>query len=406
MVGPRGMRWRAVAIASVLLGTVMPRCGGDDFTQGSNGGSDAGVDGVSSEGGSDCPGGSKLCGSDCVPFDDPAYGCSSPVCAPCPDLNGTAFCSSGCQINCDAGFQDCDGDPENGCETYTKFDPLHCGTCGKACAAGEGCLDGACVKSACTNGQVQCTSGGPCLDLGTLENCAHCGNDCSQLEHAQAACEQGKCVVKSCEAGWEDCDGKPETGCETDVKTSGNHCGACGHACRVDNADSTQCVNGTCVPNCRPNADQFFADCSTPAPPSEDDGCETNIVTKENCGGCGLTCQPNLVCGVIGVKVWPRCICTQDKQCVNFSGGTISPNTCAENLGLCNCPGNATPCSVGEVCAPGAAQVLCDCGGDKCKAGEQCCSAKCTDITADPDNCGFCGRKCPPGKTCTGGTCS
>jgi alpha-tubulin suppressor-like RCC1 family protein len=40
---------------------------------------------------------------------------------------------------------DCDGDPENGCETFLPSSRAHCGACGRACAIGEACLGGACV---------------------------------------------------------------------------------------------------------------------------------------------------------------------------------------------------------------------------------------------------------------------
>lgn len=47
----------------------------------------------------------------------------------------------------------------------------------------------------------------------------------------------------ACEAGWADCDGSAASGCETDVATSAQHCGACGVAC----APGQVCVDGQCA---------------------------------------------------------------------------------------------------------------------------------------------------------------
>ena len=57
----------------------------------------------------------------------------------------TAECSAGrCELTCRQdlfGDQDCDGDPDNGCETRTLTDDENCGQCGRACT----CFNGTCL---------------------------------------------------------------------------------------------------------------------------------------------------------------------------------------------------------------------------------------------------------------------
>ncbi|MEO0322873.1 MAG: putative metal-binding motif-containing protein [Myxococcota bacterium] len=56
-----------------------------------------------------------------------------------------------CTIDaCIAGFADCDGLPETGCEVPTDRDPRNCGGCGLSCAAADGCgtsVGGRCAGS-------------------------------------------------------------------------------------------------------------------------------------------------------------------------------------------------------------------------------------------------------------------
>lgn len=66
----------------------------------------------------------------------------------CTVANGTPACvAAACAIGaCAKGFGDCDGALQSGCETATSTSSSHCGACGHACAAGEGCIDGRCTS--------------------------------------------------------------------------------------------------------------------------------------------------------------------------------------------------------------------------------------------------------------------
>jgi hypothetical protein len=53
----------------------------------------------------------------------------------------SGICVAGrCEITCEPRIspeQDCDGNPDNGCESYLDFDTQNCGECGKVCARCE-----------------------------------------------------------------------------------------------------------------------------------------------------------------------------------------------------------------------------------------------------------------------------
>ena len=60
--------------------------------------------------------------------------------------NGTGSCKAGkvSVLSCNKGFDDCDKDPSNGCETDIYNDKDNCGSCGNACTAFESCNLGIC----------------------------------------------------------------------------------------------------------------------------------------------------------------------------------------------------------------------------------------------------------------------
>ncbi|HEY4158602.1 MAG TPA: hypothetical protein VGM29_10915 [Polyangiaceae bacterium] len=93
-----------------------------------------------------CGSNRKRCGDACVSLDDPAYGCASPFCEPCPLSHAISGCDvQGCYvIACVDGFS-CPG--LTGCETNVLADPEHCGDCTTACDedAGEACVVGRCA---------------------------------------------------------------------------------------------------------------------------------------------------------------------------------------------------------------------------------------------------------------------
>src|SRR5262245_15858434 len=67
--------------------------------------------------------------------------------------------------------------------------------------------------------------GGRCRPCMPRMTCAG-DRDC-----ARAVCASGVCVAVVCLEGKGDCDGDLSNGCETNLKTSAEHCGACEAPC-------------------------------------------------------------------------------------------------------------------------------------------------------------------------------
>ncbi|HVV52873.1 MAG TPA: hypothetical protein VHO06_24645, partial [Polyangia bacterium] len=155
--------------------------------------------GAAASGGELCGAGLKSCDGTSVSVDLPDHGCGGDSCYACNVVNATARCNQShrCDIAvCHKGFDDCDGDPANGCETDIRTDPDHCGGCGAKCPA---------------------------------------------LAHAQRGCGD-VCTIWRCNAGYRDCNGAVSDGCEVAVLTDAANCGQCGHAC----AAGEKCRQGVC----------------------------------------------------------------------------------------------------------------------------------------------------------------
>ncbi|MEZ4405981.1 MAG: hypothetical protein R3A52_05850 [Polyangiales bacterium] len=383
----------------------------------------------------------------------------------CPArANATATCSgSSCGFTCDAGFADCDGDPENGCEVDTRTSLLHCGACRAACEVANGtgaCAAGACTVSACNEGFGDCNGavadGCETDTRVTPAHCGACGTACAIPANASPVCAASTCGLGACDAGFADCDMNPANGCEVDTRTTLANCGACGAACAPSNATGA-CVAGACrVAACADG----FADCdmdpangcevdirvavgdcgrcgnACPTPPSgtpacvaracgvgmcaagrgncdgsDANGCETETVTNvSNCGGCGNRCTapPN------GAAACVASACTLGACSAGFAncdgsasnGCEVDTDNDAANCGGCGTAcsfANATPrCAAGR-CALGA----CGSGFDNCDgASANGCE---TSLNTDPDNCGACGAQCSfanAAARCVGGACA
>jgi serine/threonine protein kinase len=154
---------------------------------------------VGSAGAARCDPGAKSCDGLCVSSERPEHGCGAPGCAPCRLANATPRCGrdGACSIAvCYRGYDDCDGNPDNGCETLLRTDVEHCGSCSAAC---------------------------------------------SPLPHARVGCGDG-CRIWRCDVGYEDCNGSTADGCEAVLGSDTDHCGACGNRCPA------RCQEGRCVP--------------------------------------------------------------------------------------------------------------------------------------------------------------
>lgn len=438
---------------------------------------------------------------------DPADGCearltSSAHCgacdAPCARPGGVASCATGaCElIGCAAGFADCNADPADGCERALSA-VTSCGGCDALCDlpdAVEVCVDGRCAIDGCEDGLGDCdrVPGNGCeASLTTAVDCGACGERCT-FPHASGLCVDGACAMGDCADGWDDCNGDPADGCETDLSaaatcgacdvacsgtrpvcdrvtrtciracvlptptlcggtcvnlnTAPDHCGGCDVACAVERGEAACAARACVVGECDPG----FGDCND----DPVDGCETPLTTRTDCGACGVACErPGGVTSChAGACVLLACEdgfgdCNDDA-----ADGCETPLTTATDCGgcgvACALPGATSSCASGacEVAAcddglgdcdrlPGdgcetPVDTLADCGacGRACSPFEavgrcdegvcaiEACTADhgdCNDDAADGcetaldtlTDCGGCGVACAPGERCAGGVC-
>jgi len=198
-----------------------------------------------------CGGGAmKCCNMQCVDTGADPSNCGACGKA-CSAPNAQSTCAGGnCQTGaCEPGFGDCDGNPQNGCETNLHVDPNNCTACGMKCAlthANVGCADG-CYIEACVFGFADCNNnmmdGCETPVLSDPNNCGGCGQSCQGLPNATANCADGNCVLGNCNMGFADCNHNPQDGCEANLNYDSNNCTGCGIMCPMN---APNCVGGVC----------------------------------------------------------------------------------------------------------------------------------------------------------------
>lgn len=298
--------------------------------------------------------------------EDPSNGCEASVnndvlnCLKCGEVcdapdGAEPYCTieDGCGFSdCEAGRGNCAGDPSGECANDLTKDPKNCGRCGNACSVVHGsarCEAGVCVIDTCDDGWDNCNSGdddggySDGCEVNTdqsADNCGGCGNSCD-VDHGDGTCQGGACGIVSCADGYENCDttaagGGFANGCETNLASDRNNCGACGNDCTGTHA-TMDCVDKECV---QTGCEDDFADCTAA------EGCETDTSSStQHCGSCTGVCSN---AGATTVKcsggscAAPVCDSTHlncdgnnANGCEATLGTTASCNACPQNGGAC-----------------------------------------------------------------------
>jgi hypothetical protein len=159
-----------------------------------------------------------------------------------------------------------------GCQLLVDLDGLedqHCGPDKKACP-GVGCVNKRDPATGCND--PRCV---PCAPR-------HAIAICSQADHCSFA-------PNSCIGDWADCDGIEDTGCETDLAHTPNHCGDCLNVCQkpmhgIAGCSNRKCVIGGCTPG--------WEDCDHLV----ENGCERQVWTDTDCLTCDMPCATGTHC--------------------------------------------------------------------------------------------------------------
>ncbi|MFU8804830.1 MAG: MYXO-CTERM sorting domain-containing protein [Bradymonadaceae bacterium] len=260
---------------------------------------------------------------------------------------------------CSENRASCDGQAATGCEVNVLTDNNHCGACGDTC----------------------------------------------RLANVDAQCDEGICkMVGSCSAGFDDCDKIVETGCETNITTSDQHCGACYNACTRPQADGSCNGQAGCDFTCWTGWD----DCNNDLHISGSDGCEAHLDTSVNhCGACNNLCVlPNAVPGCSAAQCYiASCVEDHFKSCDGITATGCEADTrtdmlhCGDCLSPCQLPNAVATCDGGN------------CNVSQCLPGWHDCSDDpgCeTPTLEDINNCGGCGLVCSlpnASSTCAQGSC-
>ena len=286
----------------------------------------------------------------------------------------------------------------------------NCGSCGNVCGpyanAVAGCSGGSCSIVSCSTGFADCNAvvaDGCEINITTnANNCGACGNVCS-LSNAVAGCSSSTCTLISCNTGFKNCDGSTPNGCEININTDVLNCNGCGIVCSANNI-TRACSAGSCSGLCNSG----FADCNSN---KQTDGCEVSINTDPtNCGACGNFCSTNHITPACTAG---SCSGSCSSGFADCDGNKLS-NGCevSINTDLNNCGGCGLICSANNTashsCTAVACTGTCSSGFANCNNNFQIDGCE-VSINADVNNCGSCGAVCSSNNispACSAGSCT
>jgi hypothetical protein len=358
-----------------------------------------------------CTGADRCCLQQCIDAqnDDDNCGACGHACADAVAHADNPHCENGaCDYDhCHAEYLDCDGDRSNGCETPRSME--NCPACGVACGDPEWHASGIfcapfgpddhfrCQYEACEFGYYDCNDD---EEQGDFEvdgcekpydryNCTGCEQSCGDHADGDICVRDEENQVLFC--GCLDENGEPNSdACQDNGQCCGStcfphdhpeHCGSCFNSC-LEHPDGPVCVSdydGTCGCSAHEDCGPLEICCDQVCRP----------IDEQNCGDCGLVCDPYAHGGGVCDLNSGVCSCEQDLDCRGFAGDS---NTCVGEWpdAECVCEG-----SFSGHCGGGPDSVCCPDGGDNA----------CVNTLTDPDHCGRCGIECDPGSDCRQGGC-
>jgi hypothetical protein len=302
--------------------------------------------------------------------------------------HGTLACAASgpgyaCDVVCATGYDDCDGNYKNGCET-SLASLTNCGSCGQGCSipnAVETCVNRVCEVQACDPDWGNCDANPNTCEraLNTTSDCGACNAGCN-LAFAVEACGGSagsrSCIISSCsDADHKNCDNQAATGCEVNATNTVAHCGACNNDCNsLPNVQTTSCTASACnISQCDPG----FGNCTGAA------GCETAINTVQNCGACNNDCSALANTASVSCSGGTTCAVTGCDPGYANCNGAAADGCETDTYTLANCGGCAN-LGLSQNCSALPHVALASCGAGACQV-QQCASgyADCNGLPAD-----------------------
>ena len=294
-----------------------------------------------------CGTGDIECSGACVPSDVHNCGTCGHDCTNLAHVAGATSCTAAgaCSFPataCATGWADCNGKPDDGCETdITK--PGTCGSCTNVCTANAPvCAGGMCV-SGCPVGAPKLCSG-TCVDTTSNANdCNGCGLACpNSVPNSQPTCVSSACTF-TCNGNFSGCPVGAPTACVDEVHDA-NNCGGCNKTCPgpTSGTGSPACVASACSLNCSAG----LTACPVVGPTE----CANTTTDLSNCGSCGDVCTTAVQ------NATPTCITSQCGFACKTGFLLCNSSTCIPaadtvNGAFVSPGGSGSTCSATQPCA-------------------------------------------------------
>ncbi|MEM9860546.1 MAG: hypothetical protein AAF938_02920 [Myxococcota bacterium] len=235
-------------------------------------------------------------------------------------------------------------------------------------------------------------------DMAEVVECMIPG-DCPSVAGGVADCVDGRCIIGSCIAPFEDCNGELADGCEVTLGTEAA-CAACGDGCAEGELCGATGGVSSCGTDCR---DLMF--CT--------DTCADLTMDIQNCGGCGAACpMPDGTAAATCMASACGFVCDAGREDCDEVPDDMDADGCETDIvgDVNNCGGCGTVCESDGENIVSLACVSSMCAVGECADGFGDCNGMIDDgcelpTDADMNNCGGCGIVCPEGSRCEAGSC-